>query len=55
MLKFAELLMFIGTVLIIVGTFMVGTILGLMVTGITCLLWGIVLLKIIGNVKEGGG
>lgn len=46
MIIFGELLLVIGTILMIVPCYMVGLEIGLLVTGVAVIIWGMILLKL---------
>ena len=46
MVLFGELLLVIGTILMIVPCYMVGLEIGLLVTGVAVIIWGMILLKL---------
>ena len=55
MIIFGELLLVIGTILMIVPCYMVGLEIGLLVTGIAVIIWGIILLKLASIHQVGRG
>lgn len=55
MIIFGELLLVIGTILMIVPCYMVGLEIGLLVTGVAVIIWGMILLKLASIHQAGRG
>lgn len=55
MIIFGELLLVIGTILMIIPCYMVGLEIGLLVTGIAVIIWGMILLKLASIRQTGRG
>ena len=55
MIVFGELLLVIGTILMIIPCYMVGLEIGLLVTGVAVIIWGMILLKLASIYQTGRG